>query len=87
LTFGRYEVRLYAYSAYNSSSAITLLDINGRSIWHLTIPGIISNNVLLEYKDIDSARDMIIATSGIDNFNYNRIISSSAPPFTVQSNT
>jgi hypothetical protein len=61
-----------------------MLDVNGTSIWHLAIPyHFIDYNMLIEYKTINSATDMVIATSGKDFFNYNRIISSSAPPYTV----
>jgi hypothetical protein len=56
---------LYAYSIYNGQSAVTLFDVNGTSIWHLVIPDSFGSfNVLLQYKAIDSATDMIIATSG-----------------------
>jgi hypothetical protein len=59
-----------------------LFDINGTSIWNIIISeSFISNNVLLKYKEIDSATDMIIATSGENNFNYNMIISYSNPPY------
>jgi hypothetical protein len=38
---------------------------------------------LLKYKEIDAATDMILATSGVTIINYNRIISSSSSPFSV----
>jgi hypothetical protein len=38
---------------------------------------------MIEFKEIDSSTDMIIATSGYDFINYNRIISSSTSPYSV----
>jgi hypothetical protein len=35
------------------------------------------------YKTIDAAKDMIIATSGYNHINYNRIVSSSSLPYSV----
>jgi hypothetical protein len=37
------------------------------------------------YKSIDSATDMVIATSGSTYINYNRIVSSSVSPYSVVS--
>jgi hypothetical protein len=76
---------MFAYQWKNTvESSITMLDVNGTSIWHLAIPyNLIDYNMLIEYKAINSATDMIIATSGKDFFHYNRIISSSTPPYTV----
>ena len=45
---------------------------------------------MIKYKEIDAATDMIIATSGFDYINYNRIIHSSSSPYiidTVRSKT
>ena len=66
MTFGRYEAQIYAYSGWNTTqSAITLLDDNGTSIWNIIInDGFTDSNVFLEYKAINSATDMVIATSG-----------------------
>ena len=65
-----------------------MLDINGYTIWNIFIPDNFADyNVLLEYNSISSSTDMIIATSGKDFFNYNRIISSSSHPYTVLGNS
>ena len=66
MKFGRYEAQIYAYSGWNTTqSAITLLDDNGTSIWNIIInDGFTDSNVFLEYKAINSATDMVIATSG-----------------------
>jgi hypothetical protein len=65
LTFGRYEAQIYAYSGWNTQSAITLLDVNGTSIWNIIISDdSTDSNTFLEYKSINSATDMVIATSG-----------------------
>jgi hypothetical protein len=40
---------------------------------------------MIEYKQIDSATDMVIATSGSSYINYNRIIHSSSSPYSVGS--
>ena len=40
---------------------------------------------MIEYKQIDSATDMIIATSGYSYINYNRIIHSSSSLYSVGS--
>jgi hypothetical protein len=88
LTFGRNEVLMYAYSIFNGNGVVTLLDVNGNEKWYLTIADSIrTTNQLLEYKAINSAADMIIAISGNDYINYNRIISQSAPPYTVQTSS
>ena len=65
LTFGRGEHLFYVFSWYNSLSTVSLLDINGNSIWQYITPnGHPSEGNLIQYKAIDSATDMIIATSG-----------------------
>ena len=88
IDFGRNEVLMYAYSIFNGYGVFTLLDVNGNEKWYLTIADSIrTTNHLLEYKAINSAADMIIAISRNDYINYNRIISQSAPPYTVQTTT
>ena len=77
LTFGRSESVLYAFSWFDSLSTVTMLDTAGNSIWqYSTTGGHHELGNLIQYKAIDAATDMIIATSGIDNsINYSRIIS------------
>jgi hypothetical protein len=41
-----------------------------------------SNN-FIEFIKIDAATDMVIATSGLKYINYNRIVSSSSPPYSI----
>ena len=63
---------------------LTLMDINGDSKWQYSTPdGDSSKNNLIEYEDIDSATDMVIATSGGSYINYNVVISSSASPYSI----
>jgi hypothetical protein len=38
---------------------------------------------MIKYKQIDAAIDMVIATSGLNSINYNRIIHSSSSPYSV----
>ena len=38
---------------------------------------------MIKYKQIDAATDMVIATSGFNYINYNRIIHSSSSPYSV----
>ncbi len=38
---------------------------------------------MIKYFDIDNSNDMVIATSGSNYINYNRIISSTTFPYTV----
>ena len=40
---------------------------------------------MIKYKQIDATTDMVIATSGLFYINYNRIIHSSTPPYSVGS--
>ena len=40
---------------------------------------------MIKYKEIDASTDMVIATSGNSYINYNRILSSSTSPYSVQS--
>jgi hypothetical protein len=40
---------------------------------------------MIKYKQIDPATDMVIATSGSQYINYNRIIHSSSSPYSVLS--
>ena len=86
LILGRGESFLYAFSMFNSLSTVTLLDINGISIWQYSTPGGNQNEGnLIKFKEIDTATDMIIATTGLGaSINYNRIISStSSPSFSI----
>jgi len=78
LTFGRSESFLYAFSWYNGLSTVTLLDSAGNSLWqYSTSVGSNSEGNLIKYIKIDTATDMVIATSGFGStINYNRIISS-----------
>ena len=80
LTFGRSESVLYAFSWFNSLSRVSLLDTAGNSIWqYSTTGGDSGEGNLIQYKAIDAATDMIIATSGKgSSINYNRIISSTS---------
>ena len=80
LTFGRSESVLYAFSWFNSLTTVTLLDTAGNSIWqYSTTGGSSGEGNLIQYKAIDAATDMIIATSGQgSSINYNRIISSTS---------
>ncbi len=84
LVFGRGESFLYAFSWYNSLATISFLDISGNSLWqYSTYNGDSVYNNLIHYKEIDSATDMVIATSGYSHINYNRIISSSTSPYSI----
>ena len=84
LTFGRSESLLYAFSYYNSLSTVTLLDTNGNSIWQYSTPdGDTEYSNIIKYKEIDASTDTVIATSGYGYINYNRILSSSASPYSV----
>ncbi len=75
---------LYAFSWYNGKSTVTLLDLDGNSKWQYSTPdGDSDIGNWLYYKKIDGATDMIAATSGSTYINYNRIISSSSSPYTV----
>jgi hypothetical protein len=38
---------------------------------------------MIKYKDVDILSDFIVATSGSNYINYNRIISSSTSPYSV----
>ena len=80
LTFGRSESVLYAFSWFNSLSTVSLLNTAGNSIWQYSaIGGDSGAGNLIQYKAIDAATDMIIATSGKgSSINYNRIISSTS---------
>jgi len=65
LTFGRSESMLYAFSWFNSLSTVSLLDTDGNSIWQYSATGGSSSfGNLIQYKAIDAATDIIIATSG-----------------------
>ena len=82
LTFGRGESLLYSFSWFNSMATLSLLDINGNSQWQYSTPdGSSTSNNMIQYKDIDSATDIVIATSGSSYINYNVVISSSASPY------
>jgi hypothetical protein len=39
---------------------------------------------MIKYKEIDESTDMVLATSGSNTINYNRIISSSSSPYQVK---
>ena len=76
LAFGRSESFLYAFSWYNGKSTVSLLDTDGNSKWQYSTPdGHSEKSNSIKYKEIDAARDMIIATSGSNFINYNRIFS------------
>jgi len=65
LTFGRDASMLYAFSWYNSLSTVAMHDIAGNSIWqYSTTGGHQTEGNLIQYKEIDSSTDMVIATSG-----------------------
>ncbi len=84
LIFGKTENLLYAFSWYNGLSTVSLLDSDGNSIWQYSTPdgdSLFSNTI--NYKEIDSANDMVIATSGYNNIIYNRIFHSSSSPYSV----
>ncbi len=82
LTFGREESILYAFSWFNSMATLSLLDIDGNSKWQYSTPdGSSTDNNVIQYKDIDSATDIVIATSGSSYINYNVVISSSKSPY------
>ncbi len=84
LTFGRGELLLYAFSWYNNMATISLLDIAGNSKWQFSAPdGSSWQNNLIQYRALDLATDMVIATSGSTIINYNVIISSSATPYSI----
>ena len=70
---------LYAFSWYNGAAVVSLLDTDGYSKWQYSTPE--GNNTysnMIKYLQIDGSTDMVIATSGNNYINYNRIISSSA---------
>lgn len=73
LTFGRDETLLYAFSNYNSKSTVTLLDMDGNSLWQYSVNGV-SSMSLINYKAIDAYTDMAVAVVGSIP-HYNRIIS------------
>ena len=82
LTFGRGQLLLYAFSWYDSKATLSLLDISGNSKRQYSASdGDPSKNKCIMYKDVDLATDMVIATSGSSNINYNVVISSSASPY------
>ena len=86
LVFGRSELFLYAFSWYNGLATVSLLDTAGNSLWQYSTPdGSSSNSSMIKYLQIDASTDMVIATSGYGYINYNRIISSSASPYSVSS--
>jgi hypothetical protein len=75
---------LYAFSYNAGQSTVSLLDTNGSSKWQISTPGgDMTNGNMIKYKQIDAATDMVIATSGKTYINYNRIISSSSSPYSV----
>jgi hypothetical protein len=51
-----------------------MIDSDGNNIWNLALPGGDLWNNLLQYKLIDSATDMVVATSGLDLIRYSRIL-------------
>lgn len=60
------------------------MDTNGNSMWQQATPyGHPNLNNLIEYKQIDTLTDMIVASSGSSYISYNRIVSLSTSPFTV----
>ena len=60
----------------------------GDSLWQFITPnGDNKNNNLIIYKSIDIDTDMILATSGSSNINYNRIISYASAPYTVNASS
>jgi outer membrane protein assembly factor BamB len=75
---------LYAFSWYSGKSTLSLLDTDGNSKWQYSTPDgheVYSNTI--NYKEIDTSTDMVIATSGNLYINYNRIIHSSSSPYSV----
>ena len=86
LVLGRSESLLYAFSWYNGKSTVSLLDSDGNSKWQYSTPdGSSTLSNMIKYKQIDSAIDMVIATSGDFYINYNRIIHLSSSPYSVGS--
>jgi hypothetical protein len=76
--FGRSESFLYAFTWNSSAAIVSYLDKDGKSIWQYSTPDSdkdCSNTIT--YKQIDAETDMVIATSGYMEINYNRIIHSS----------
>ncbi len=52
------------------------MDTNGNSVWQQATPyGHPNLNNLIEYKQIDTLTDMIVASSGSSYISYNRIVS------------
>ncbi len=86
LVFGRSEVFLYSFSWYNGHATVSLLDLSVNSIWQYSTPdGDKNYSNMIKYHKIDTLTDMVIATSGYDYINYNRIISSKDHPYSVLS--
>ena len=84
LVFGRTESLLYAFSWYNGLSTVSLLDIDGNSKWQYSTPdGDSTKSNTIKYKEIDAATDLVIATSEHSHINYNRIIHSTTPPYSI----
>jgi hypothetical protein len=84
LTFGRSELLFYSFSWFGGYSTVSLLDTAGNSKWQCVTPdGNNTFNNFIEYKQIDAATDMILATSGLNYINYNRIVSSSSSPYSI----
>jgi len=56
---------IYSFSWFRGYSTVSLLDTAGNSKWHCATPdGNYTLNNFIEYKQIDAATDMIVATSG-----------------------
>ena len=61
-----------------------MLDSDGNSKWqYSTTDGHSLQSNMIKYKQIDAATDMVIATSGLLYINYNRIIHSNTPPYSI----
>jgi hypothetical protein len=74
---------MYAFSWYDSKSTVILLDIDGNTKWQYSTPEGGVNSNMIKYIEIDESTDMVIAISGSNYINYNRIISSSSSPYQV----
>jgi hypothetical protein len=64
-----------------------MLDTDGNSKWQVSTPnGDNEHSNMIKYFPIDASTDMIVATSGLKSINYNKIISTSSPPYSIISN-
>jgi hypothetical protein len=65
-------------------NTVTLLDINGNSIWqYSTLDSYSSNGNTITYKEIDAKTDMMVTSNSNNYITYNKIISSTSIPFQV----